>query len=145
MIRKTLLLAASAVMIGATVPASSDDQDLEVAKNAIDAALPGKLMHNPVAIEWENRGNDKKIKVIDAATPSGQAISAKIKKRKTNPWDVALFVELEDGVKKGDAVEVHLWARTAKAAKSKDTAEVVVFLGRNEEPYDNIFAEDLMP
>jgi len=103
------------------------------------------LMHNPNAIEWDMRGSDKKIKLVEADTPSGQAISAYVKKRKTNPWDTVLFFDLDDGVKKGDRVSVTMWARTAKAPKSQENAEFVLYVGRNEEPWDRIISEDVLP
>ena len=111
--------------------------------NAQSASSP-QLLHNPNAIEWEHRGNDKKMSVVEAATPSGQAISARIKKRKTNPWDTALWFRLDDGVEKGEKVSISFWARTAKAPKSQENAEIVVFVGRDEEPYDNVIAEDVL-
>jgi len=40
---------------------------------------------------------------------------------------------------------MYFWARTAKAPKSKEQAEFVVYLGRNEEPHDNIFSEEFSP
>jgi len=63
-------------------------QDLEAARQAIEDALPGTLIHNPLAVEWESRGDDKKIKIIKAETSTGQALSARVKKRKQKPWDV---------------------------------------------------------
>lgn len=108
-------------------------------------AQDGTLLHNPVNIKWEARGNDKKLKVIEADTPSGQAISARTKKRKKRPWDIALWVDLDDGVQKGEEVEINFWARTAKAPKGKDKGEFVVFVGRNEEPHDYIISETFSP
>ncbi len=103
-----------------------------------------ELLHNPNAIEWEHRGNDKKMSVVEADNPSGQAISARIKKRKDNPWDTALWFDLRDGVNKGEKVSISFWARTAKAPKSQDNAEIVVFVGRNEEPYDYVISENIL-
>ena len=105
----------------------------------------GTLLHNPAKLSWETKGNDKKMKVVEAATPSGQAISARMKKRKKKAWDVALWVDLDGGVKKGDLVQMKFWARTAKAPKKKAEAEFVVFVGRNEEPYDFIISEEFSP
>jgi len=104
-----------------------------------------QAMHNPNAIEWDMRGGDKKIKLIEADTPSGHAISAYVKKRKTNPWDTTLFFDLDKGVEKGDRVSVELWVRTAKAPKSQENAEFVLYVGRNEEPWDRIISEDVLP
>ncbi len=103
------------------------------------------LMHNPNAIKWEQRGHDKKIEIIETDTPSGMAISAYTKKRKSNPWDIALYFDLEKGVEKGDKISVTMWVRTERAAKGQETAEFVLFVGRNEEPFDYIMSEDVLP
>ena len=141
------ILISIALIIGLTVVSTGPAyaQDAEAAVAALENALPGKLMHNPYLADWQMKGDDKKFKVVDAATPNGQAISARVKKRKTKPWDIALWIELDDAVKKGDEIEMHFWARTAKAPKGQDDSEFVVFVGRNEEPYDNIFSEDFSP
>lgn len=104
----------------------------------------GTYLHNTITLGWEFKGKSV-MKVVDAETPSGQAISAKTKKRHKNAWDVSLWIDMEREVKKGDKVEMRFWARTAKAPKSKEQAEFVVFVGRNEEPYDNIFSENFSP
>ena len=143
--KKTLLTAGLAVGLTTVFSTPAVAQDAEAAVLALDNALPGKLMHNPYLADWQMRGDDKRIKVVEADTPNGQAISARVKKRKTKPWDVVLWIELDDGVEKGDEVEIHFWARTAKAPKSKDAAEFVVFVGRNEEPFDNIISEEFSP
>lgn len=142
LLKKSIITMSTALLLTGQ-PAAS--QDMQAALKAIDDALPGKLIHNPLAIEWESKGDDKKVKVVKAETPNGQALSARVKKRKQRPWDVTVGFDLEDAVKSGDQVEVHFWARTEKAAKGNETAEFVVFLGRNEEPYDYIISSDLAP
>jgi len=111
-----------------------------------DAAVsPGTYLHNTVAIKWESKGQNVVMKVVDADIPSGQAISSRTKKRKSKPWDVALWVKMDGAVKKGDQVQMRFWARTAKPPKGKDKAEFVVFVGRDEEPYDYIISEEFSP
>jgi len=131
--KKTMITLGSALLVStmAVAPATAQSSDME-------------MMHNPNAIKWEHRGNDKKMSVVEADNPSGQAISARIKKRKDNPWDTALWFELDDGVKKGDKVSISFWARTAKAPKSQENAEIVVFVGRDVEPYDYVISEDVL-
>ena len=145
MMKKSILFVSTLLALSGAVAVSASSDDLEAAKQALDDALPGVLMHNPAAIDWDQRGDDKKIKVVEAETPSGQAINARIKKRKTNAWDIALFAEIDDGVEKGDEIEIHAWIRTAKAAKGMETGETVLFVGRNEEPYDYILSENITP
>jgi hypothetical protein len=136
--------AALVAVLSMATPAAAQDAD-EVLK-ALDAALPGSLIHNPLDLSWEAGGDDLKTKVVDAAAlTSGQAVSAKVKKRQDKPWDSHVKVEIEGEVKKGDKVQVFYWARTQKSAAGKDTAHISLFLGRNEEPYDYIIAEEIFP
>jgi len=121
-------------------------QDMDQVLKALDDALPGKLIHNPLDIEWEKGGNDIKTKLVDAPElTSGQAVSVRIKKRQDKPWDSYLKTEISGSLTKGENVEVYYWVRTSKAIKGKDTANVTLFLGRNEEPYDYIISEDITP
>lgn len=142
--KKSVVAVSTAILLsGASTIASSSDMD--AARQAIEDALPGTLIHDPLDIEWESRGNDKKVKVVEAATPTGQAVSARVKKRKQKPWDIVVWFDLEDGVQSGEEVEMHFWARTAKAAKGEDTSIFTVFVGEKEEPYDNIISETFTP
>ena len=121
-------------------------QDMAQALQALEDALPGTLLHNPLDMEWDKRGNDMKTKVVTAATlPSGKAISVKMKKKQPKAWDSALSVNLSGAVKKGEKVQVHFWARTDKPAAGRDTGSIALFIGRNEEPYDNVLVEDIYP
>lgn len=128
------------------LPASAQDTAADAALKALDDALPGDLIHNPLNIEWAKGGNDLRTKVVDtAALPSGQAINAKLKKRQNKPWDSYVSAQITGGVNKGEEIQVYYWARTAKARKGAETADIAIFVGRNEEPYDYIISEDLEP
>jgi len=101
MIKYTALVIAALLAFG-TLPSSANAQS--------------SFLHDSTALKWEARGSNKVVKVVEAATPSGQAIS-----------------------------EMRFWARTAKAPKSKDQAEFIIYVGRTEEPYDNIINEKFSP
>ena len=138
----------SGLMVSATLAFAAPTlaQDMDAALEALDAALPGEFLHNPLNIQWDSGGNDISTKVVDAAAlPSGQAVSARIKKRQDRPWDSHLSIQIDQAVSKGEEVQVYFWVRTAKAAKGKDTAHISLFLGRNDEPYDYIISEEIMP
>lgn len=112
---------------------------------ALAQAPQGTLLHDAASVSWEHRGNDKVMKIVEADTPSGQAISARTKKRKSKPWDIALWADMDEGVQKGDEVQMQFWARTDKTPRGKDAAEFIVFVGRNEEPHDYIISEEFSP
>lgn len=142
--RSALMSLLAGTAFFASLPASA--QDADAALQALDAALPGELLHNPFDLEWEAKGNDIRTKVVDAeALTSGKAISARIKKKQQRAWDSSLGVEIANPVAKGEEIQVFFWARTKKAAAGKDTANVGMFVGRNEEPYDYILSEDILP
>lgn len=139
-----------ALIMGAAISFSSvafsQDVEMQEALKALDDALPGTLMHNPYDLQWGSRGPNQKIKVIEAkGTPTGKALSAKIAKKAHKPWDIVVTTEIEDGLKSGEIVKAYFWARTKKARKGMDTADVVLFVGRNDEPYDYIISEDIKP
>ena len=139
----------AAAMFGA-LPANADDGDMSPEEQAVveamDAALPGSLLHNPLRMAWNNSGSDLKLKVVPAAElTTGEAIQARNKKRQGKPWDTNLNLTLPEGVSSGDTIEVYFWLRTAKPASGSETAKVDLFVGRNTEPYDAIIAEELTP
>lgn len=139
------ILAAAAVSLSFMTP-TSFAQDMDAALQALDDALPGELIHNPFDLQWEASGNDINLKVVDAAAlPSGQAIDARVKKRQDKAWESTLLVPISAEVEKGDSIQAYFWIRTEKPAAGADTAKVVFFLGRNEEPYDNIISEEIFP
>lgn len=140
----TALILGSAISFSSA--AFSQDTEMSQALKALDTALPGTLLHNPYELQWDSRGPNKKITIIDAdGTPTGKALSAKIKKKADKPWDIVVTTEIRDGVKKGDEIKAFFWARTKKARKGMDTAHITLFIGRNVEPYDYIISEEIKP
>lgn len=136
------LLAASTMMFATTAQA----QDADAALQALDDALPGELMHNPFDLKWDSKGNDLKTKVVTAeAMTSGQAVSARLKKKQPRVWDSNLSIQIPEAVNKGEEVQIFFYVRTAKPATGRDTGNIVLFMGRNEEPYDYIVLEDVFP
>lgn len=136
------LLAASAMMVTTTAHA----QDVDAALQALDDALPGELLHNPYDMEWGTRGNDLRTKIVDAdALSTGQAVSARLKKKQPKAWDSVLTVQIPEAVSKGEEIQIFFYARTKKAAAGRDTANISLFVGRNEEPYDYIISQQVFP
>ena len=138
------------ILISVTIANSptslSQDTVMAQALKAIEDALPGTLMHNPLALDWETSGQKAKMKVISADGPlTGKALSAKVSKKAKNPWDVTVRTQIENGIKSGDTIKAFFWARTKKAPKGMETADITLFIGRNEEPYDFVIAEEIKP
>jgi hypothetical protein len=140
--RSTVMSLLVGTMMFASLPANAQDTALQ----ALDDALPGELLHNPFDLKWETKGNDIRAKMVDAeALTSGNAISVRIRKKQQRPWDSSLSAEIPGPVSKGEEIQVYFHARTKKPAAGKDTANVIMFVGRNEEPYDYILSEDILP
>ena len=145
---KTLSILAP-ILIGSAAltasPVAAQESGMVAGAAAEQSQASSKLMHSPSLIKWEMRGSDNKISVVEADAPGGQALNARIKKRKKRPWEIALWFDLDDSAAIGDQIELKFWARTDKAAKGMETAEIIAFVGRNEEPYDNIISEEIAP
>ena len=141
----TSIFASLAVFPGLAV-AQDAAADQAAVLAALEEALPGRLLHNPLLLDWEIGGNDMKTRIVDAeALTSGNAIRVRVTKAQTNPWDSRLFFSIPQAVEAGDKVQIYYWVRTDKAAKGKDSADINLFLGRNSEPYDFILTERLYP
>ena len=139
---------ASLIALSATAALAQDatEPDRAAVLQALDEAIPGTFLHDPLSLEWVNQGDDVRTKVVAAPElNTGQALSIRNKTRHTNPWDAAVNIPITEPVASGDRVQVYYWLRTSKPPKGSDTASVNVFLGRNEEPYDNIVATTLQP
>lgn len=145
-VKTVLMTLLTAAVMMATTPSQAHGQDMDAALQALDDALPGTLLHNPYDMEWDRRGNDLRTKVVDAeALSTGQAISARLKKKQAKAWDAVLTVQIPEAVAKGEEIQIFFYARTHEAAPGLDTGNVSLFVGRNEEPYDNIIAEPIFP
>ena len=144
---RAFIIALASVGALSALPATAQDAASEdAALKALDDALPGTLLHNPLVMSWEPGGNNLTTKVVDAPDLiTGRAMSARLKKKQPKPWDSYFRAEVEGEIKKGDTVQVIYFARTAKAPKGSDAADVSLFLGRNVEPYDYIIAEEFSP
>jgi hypothetical protein len=145
---KTAICSALALAFCTSVPAyanSSDDPNAAVLQ-ALEDAIPGTLLHNPLEINWKPTGSELRTKVVDAAElTTGQAIQGRVKKRSDKPWESNLMAEITGAVAAGDKIQILYWVRTVKPMKGQETAKVSVFLGRNVEPYDYIVAEEIFP
>ena len=142
--QNTITAAVFGTIISLSFPAFA--QDMEQALKTLDDALPGKLIHNPYEIQWDTKGPNKKIKIVDAPElPMGKALRAKIKRKTDKPWDIVVYTDIEGAVKSGEKIEAHFYARTKTPRSGQDTATITLFIGRNEEPFDNIISEDIKP
>lgn len=140
----------AALMVASMAPAALA-QDSEIASEdaalqALDDALPGELLHNPLTNKWESGGNDMRTKIVDAEPLlTKRAFQAKIKKKQNKKWDSYMRLENFGEVKEGQTVQIIYYVRTVKPPKNAETADVGIFLGRNVAPFDMIAGGDIQP
>ena len=110
------------------------------------SALPGKLLHNPMAIKWQPEGGNKSVSIVESdCGPGAQASSFRVRKKSKKPWDINMRAPFERDVAAGQTVEIFFWARTSKLPRKKETGKISVALGRNVEPYDTAVVQEIMP
>ena len=135
-----LTLALAAV---AAAPAAAKDNP---ALKALEDALPGTLLHDPLNLKWVPGGNDIKSKVVPAeALMSGQAIRTTVKRKQENGWETQIATAIPQEIKAGDTIEVYYYVRTAKAPEGAEAADVAMFLGRRVDPFDSIIFHEFRP
>ena len=134
----TLALAAAVA-----VPAAAKD---DAVLQALEDALPGTLLHNPLNLKWVPGGNDIKSKVVPAEDLStGQAIRTIVKKKQANGWETQIATAIPKEIKAGDKIEIYYYVRTAEAPEGAEAADVSMFFGRRVEPYDSIIFHEFKP
>ncbi|MEP1143454.1 MAG: carbohydrate binding domain-containing protein [Henriciella sp.] len=141
-------IAAIACMAAATTMTQSvsADPNFEVAP-VTRASVPGKLIHNPMAIKWQPEGSNKRVSIVDSeGVPGLQAIEFQVKrKNKRKPWDIRIRAPFDKSVSSDEAIEIYFWARASKLPKGQDAGKISVMLGRDEEPYDTVIDQQIEP
>jgi len=140
------LIASSAIATALIVsPSMAADPNFEV-EPVTQGALPGGLIHNPMAIKWNPEGANKRVSIEEAdGVPGGQAIQFRVRRKSGKPWDIRLRAPYDNNVSAGEQIEVYFWARATKLPKGKDAAKIGVVVGRDKEPYDTIVNNEIMP
>lgn len=147
--RITKILTATLVTVAFSGQAVFADPKFEI-EPVGPFGLEGSLVHNPSAIKWDRETDDggRMSATIEEAdgVPGGQAIQIKVKKKTAEkPWNVRLRASVRDDITINETIEVYFWARATKFSKGRDSGKVGVMMGRNEEPYDTIVNQDILP
>lgn len=111
------------------------------------STLPGSLIHNPMAIKWDPVGPNKRVKIVESeGVPGLQAISFQTKRKNiSKPWEIRMRAPFDANISAGEEIEIYFWARAAKLPKGRDAGKIGIVIGRNEEPYDTIINQEIMP
>ena len=142
---KLCAFAGSLALVMAVSPIALADPAYEVAP-VDQSALPGTLLHTPMAIKWQPEGGNKSVSIVESdGVPGSQAISFRVRKKSKKPWDINMRAPFERDVAAGQTVEIFFWARASKLPRKKDTGKISVALGRTVEPYDTAVVQEIMP
>lgn len=130
----------------AFAPIATADPKFEVTPVS-QAGLPGSLIHNPMAIEWEPEGGNKRVSIVESeGVPGGQAIKFQVKRKNIKkPWNTRMRAPFDKDISSGEQIEIYFWARASKLPKGRDAGKIGVVLGRDREPYDTVVNEEIMP
>jgi len=141
-----LIVAGSALVAALLVaPSMSADPSFEVAP-VNQGALPGTLIHDPMAIKWNPEGGNKSVKIVESeGVPGSQAISFRVRRKNSKPWEIRMRAPFAADISAGEQIELYFWARAEKTPKNKDTGKIGVVLQRDEEPYDSVVNVEILP
>lgn len=126
-------------LLAGFAPALAQDQTEAEYLAALEEALPGTLMNNPLDAQWFTHGEGAKAKVIVASGIPGQrAYQVQVRTAKPNPWDVAAHGSVTGGVEAGDTVMVAFWARASKPDARIGAGGVQARLQQKAAPYAGV-------
>ncbi|RFB04316.1 carbohydrate binding domain-containing protein [Parvularcula marina] len=134
--KNLIIMGAIAVLCGNF--ASAQEMTEEEYLAALEEALPGKLMNNPLDPQWQVYGEDAQKRVVDAEIPGQKAFRVKVKKAKSNPYDIAVQGNVRDAIEEGDVVLVAFWARAQSPSKTTGSGHMQFRLQKREAPYTGI-------
>ena len=119
--------------------------DEEQALERLDSFFPGKLISNPLRVDWRVDGSVfARTRRVDATSIPGQsAFEIAVRQARANDWEVALVTPLGNSIQRGDVVLMAFWARAAAYNEENGTAQTFVRLARNKEPYDHIISQKI--
>jgi len=117
----------------ASAPAAAQEADLA----ALDAQLPGDLVNDPSAIDWESYGADLSASaVIDESIPGGGAARRfEVRRAAEFIYTAGTNIPLTKSVNRGDTVTIGFYARTIEAQTDDGRGVLRVRFQQNVEPY----------
>lgn len=141
-------IAASTALVGAIAmaPLAMADPNFEV-EPVTQSTVPGDLIHNPMAIQWEPEGGNKRVSIVESeGVPGRQAIAFQVKRKNTRkPWDIRMRAPFDKSVSAGEQIDIYFWARASDLPRSRDAGKIGVVLGRNVKPHDTVVNQEIMP
>ena len=105
---------------------------------ALEEALPGTLMNNPLDPAWQTFGENSSTRVVNADIPGGKAYRVRVKRAARNPYDIAVQGNVRDGVTAGEVLLVAFWARSERPDEATGMGHVQFRLQQSAAPYTGL-------
>ena len=102
---------------------------------ALQAALPGKLINDPTRLDWNVSGEGAGKKGVNANSPGGKALQVTIPRAGKTVYDISATVPLTAGITKGSKVVIAFWARALSADTPDGEGKVNVRFQESAAPY----------
>lgn len=101
----------------------------------VDEAIPGALMNDPTAMDWDHYGAKlKRENIVNDSYPGGAAL--RMTMGESGPaYSGGMNVPLLAEVQQGETITVGFYARTVQSAADNGMGKVAVRFQENREPY----------
>ncbi|MFU7528998.1 hypothetical protein [Qipengyuania sp. ASV99] len=134
---RMISLAAAGALASAGLAAHPAMAQDEAALEALDAQLPGDLVNDPSAIDWQSYGTDLAASsVVDPSIPGGGAARRfEVKRAAAFIYTAGANIPLTKEVDRGETVTVGFYARTIEADTDDGKGVVRVRFQENVVPY----------
>ncbi|MEP3226145.1 MAG: hypothetical protein ABJO01_09225 [Parasphingorhabdus sp.] len=111
---------------------------------AIDDALPGRLINDPTVVDWTVYGNSRKPKQVSAPeTPGQYAMQLKVIKKGAAKYDMGVNIPIRDAILSGHMITIAFWAKSTKADTGDGNGIVGLRINENQAPYAGFGDQDL--
>jgi hypothetical protein len=129
---KTLSLVMLAVSFGASPVAA---QQPSPALQALDDALPGKLINDPTQMNWPVFGGAPSRQVAARGLPGGFALQVQSQTAAPTLYAIGFNVPITANVRVGEKITLAFWARCVRATAPDRQGIIGVRIQRNTAPY----------
>lgn len=125
----------AALLLGSTAPTLAAPAQRSPALQALDDALPGKLINDPTKLDWPVFGGAAAKAVKSADAPGGGALQINVPRAGNNIYDIGVNAPIDAPISAGQRVTVAFYARTLKAETADGQGVIAVRVQQNVAPY----------
>lgn len=112
---------------------------------AIEDAISGQLLNNPLDPQWQVFGEGASSKVIKAPEIPGQrAFQLRVTEPAVNPWEISAHGAIKGAVEAGDTVFVAFWARATKFSATSGGGQFQARVQQKSAPYAGVAEQSFL-